>query len=278
MYVRWAEKHGYKVELQSESPGEEAGIKSTTVTVKGHNAYGWLKSESGVHRLVRISPYDSAAIKVNSCSAANCPPSGTTTASRGTALLGNSTIQAAEKLKTDLQDRSMADLVGKEYFGRYVVNWTTRHDVDGEVVSHFSYGFAAHLAILDADGKLQRVHAAHDAGTVINPALFEGQVHGGVVMGMGYALSENFPLKDGRLTSSRMSKLGLPKANHVPEIRVISVHAPDPVAPFGAKGVGEIGTIPTAPAIAEAVFHATGYRCKDLPITPEKVLKGLGKL
>jgi peptide chain release factor 2 len=61
MYVRWAEKHGYTVELQSESPGEEAGIKSVTYKISGHNAYGWLKSESGVHRLVRISPYDSAA-------------------------------------------------------------------------------------------------------------------------------------------------------------------------------------------------------------------------
>jgi selenium-dependent xanthine dehydrogenase len=243
--------------------------------------HGWTEMGQGLHTVARqvlaevAGLDDSISIKVKASTGAHAT-SGTTTASRGTALLGNSTIQAAEKLKTDLQDRSMADLVGKEYFGRYVVNWTTRHDVDGEVVSHFSYGFAAHLAILDADGKLQRVHAAHDAGTVINPALFEGQVHGGVVMGMGYALSENLPLKDGRLTSSRMSKLGLPKANHVPEIRVISVHAPDPVGPFGAKGVGEIGTIPTAPAIANAFCQYDGVRRYSLPLAPlkKKIHKG----
>ena len=159
---------------------------------------------------------------------------------------------------------------GREYFGRYVVDWTTPHDVDGEIVSHLSYGFAAHLAILDGAGKLQRIHAAHDAGTVINPALFEGQVEGGVVMGMGYALSENFPLKDGTLTSSRMSKLGLPKAKNVPEIKVVSVQCPDPVGPFGAKGVGEIGTIPTAPAISNAYCQFDGVRRYALPLNPLK--------
>jgi CO/xanthine dehydrogenase Mo-binding subunit len=212
---------------------------------------------------------DSVSIEVKSSTSAHAT-SGTTTASRGTALLGNSTIRAAQNLKSDLEGKSLADLVGKEYFGRHVVDWTTSHDVDGEVISHFSYGFAAHLAILDAAGNLQSIHAAHDAGTVINPALFEGQVEGGVVMGMGYALSEKFPLKDGKLTSGRMSKLGLPKAKNVPEINVISVQCPDPVGPFGAKGVGEIGTIPTAPAIANAYCQYDGIRRYFLPLTPLK--------
>jgi CO/xanthine dehydrogenase Mo-binding subunit len=235
--------------------------------------HGWTEMGQGLHTMARqmlaevADLDDSVSIEVKSSTGAHAT-SGTTTASRGTALLGNSTIQAAKKLKTDLQKRSLADLEGKEYFARYVVDWTTSHDVDGDIVSHFSYGFAAHLAILDADGNLQKVHAAHDAGTVINPALFEGQVQGGVVMGMGYAVSENFPLKDGKLTSSRMSKLGLPKANNVPEIKVISVQAPDPVGPFGAKGVGEIGTIPTAPAIANAYCQYDGKRRYVLPLTP----------
>jgi selenium-dependent xanthine dehydrogenase len=237
--------------------------------------HGWTEMGQGLHTMARqmlaevADLDDSVSIEVKSSTGAHAT-SGTTTASRGTALLGNSTIQAAKKLKTDLQKRSLADLEGKEYFARYVVDWTTSHDVDGDIVSHFSYGFAAHLAILDADGNLQKVHAAHDAGTVINPALFEGQVQGGVVMGMGYAVSENFPLKDGKLTSSRMSKLGLPKANNVPEIKVISVQAPDPVGPFGAKGVGEIGTIPTAPAIANAYCQYDGKRRYVLPLTPLK--------
>jgi CO/xanthine dehydrogenase Mo-binding subunit len=237
--------------------------------------HGWTEMGQGVHTVARqmlaevADLDDSVSIEVGSSTGAHAT-SGTTTASRGTVLLGNSTIKAAEKLKADLQDRSLADLVGKEYFGRYVVDWTTSPDVDGKIVSHFSYGFAAHLAILDAAGKLQSIHAAHDAGTVINPALFEGQVEGGVVMGMGYALSENFPLKDGILTSNRMSKLGLPKAKNVPEIKVISVQCPDPVGPFGAKGVGEIGTIPTAPAIANAYCQFDGVRRYSLPLTPLK--------
>jgi CO/xanthine dehydrogenase Mo-binding subunit len=235
--------------------------------------HGWTEMGQGLHTVARQVLAEAADldgsvfIEVKSSTSAHAT-SGTTTASRGTALLGNSTIRAAEQLKADLRDRSLADLEGKEYFGRYVVDWTTTHEVDGEIVSHFSYGFAAHLAVLDADGKLQKVHAVHDAGTVINPALFEGQVHGGVVMGMGYAVSENFPVKDGKLTSSRMSKLGLPKAKDVPEIKVTSVQAPDPVGPFGAKGVGEIGTIPTAPAIANAYCQYDGVRRYSLPLRP----------
>ena len=194
--------------------------------------------------------------------------SGTTTASRGTVLLGNSIIKAARQLKIDLEGSSLADLSGREYFGRHVVDWTTTHEVDGEIISHFSYGFAVHMAILDADGNLKRIVAAHDAGTVINPTLFEGQVEGGVVMGMGYAVSEKFPLKDGQLTSIRMSKLGLPKAKHIPEISVLSIQCTDPVGPFGAKGVGEIGTIPTAPAIANAYCRFDGMRRYSLPLAP----------
>ncbi len=125
--------------------------------------------------------------------------------------------------------------MGKEYFAQYLVDWTTSHDVDGEIISHFSYGYAVHLAILDETGKLQSIHAAHDAGRIINPTLFEGQVEGGVVMGMGYALSENFPLKDGKLTSDRMSKLGLPKAKDVPEIKVYGVECPRHVRSFRGK-------------------------------------------
>ena len=191
-----------------------------------------------------------------------------TTASRGTPLLGNSVIDAARKLASDLEGHPLADLVGKEYFGRYVVDWTTSHDVEGEIQSHFSYAYAAHLAILDDDGRLQTIYAAHDGGRIINPALFESQIQGGVVMGMGYALSEQLPLEGGRLTTDRMSKLGLPKAKDVPDIKVIGVECFDPIGPFGAKGIGEIGTIPTAPAIANAYYQYDGHRRYKLPLSP----------
>jgi len=235
--------------------------------------HGWTEMGQGVHTVARqvlceVLGLD-ASVKVDiRCSTDTGVLAGMTTASRGTSLLGHSVIDAARKLAVDLKGRSLADLVGKEYFGRYVVDWTTSHEVQGEVRSHFSYAFATHLAILDDDGGLRAIYAAHDGGKIINPALFESQIEGGVVMGMGYALSEKLPLEGGRLTSDRMSKLGLPKAKDVPELKVIGVECLDPAGPFGAKGIGEIGTIPTAPAIANAYCHYDGLRRYELPLAP----------
>ena len=235
--------------------------------------HGWTEMGQGVHTVARqvlceVLGLD-ASVKVEiRCSTDTGVLAGMTTASRGTPLLGHSVIDAARKLAVDLKGRSLADLVGKEYFGRYVVDWTTSHEVQGEIRSHFSYAFATHLAILDDDGGLRAIYAAHDGGKIINPALFESQIEGGVVMGMGYALSEKLPLEGGRLTSDRMSKLGLPKAKDVPELKVIGVECLDPAGPFGAKGIGEIGTIPTAPAIANAYCQYDGLRRYELPLAP----------
>ncbi len=235
--------------------------------------HGWSEMGQGIDTVARqvlaeVCDLDDNVNIVVKSSTGGGAMGGGTTASRGTSLLGNSTILVAEKLKADLESKKLFDLVGKEYFAKYLVDWTTTHDVDGEIISHFSYGYAVHMAILDKTGKLQSVHAAHDAGRIINPTLFEGQVEGGVVMGMGYALSENYPLKDGKLTSDRMSKLGLPKAKDVPEIIVIGVECPDQAGPFGAKGVGEIGAIPTAAAIANSYYKFDGMRRYKLPLSP----------
>lgn len=237
--------------------------------------HGWSEMGQGIDTVARqilaeICGFDdSIEIEVQSATSGGAK-GGATTASRGTALLGNSTILVANKLKDDLKEKSLADLVGEEYFASYLVDWTTSHDVEGEIISHFSYGYAVHLAILDENGKLQSIHAAHDGGRIINPTLFEGQVEGGVAMSIGYALSENYPLKDGKLTTARMSKLGLPKAKDIPEIRVIGVECPDQSGPFGAKGVGEIGAIPTAGAIANSYYSYDGIRRYSLPLTPLK--------
>ena len=237
--------------------------------------HGWTEMGQGIHTVARqvlcevLDLGRSVEIEVK-CSTGAEAQGGVTTASRGTVLLGNSIIAAAQKLKADLAGSELADLVGKEYFARYKVDWTTDHHVDGEIVSHFSYGYATHLAVLDNTGQLQAIYAAHDGGRIINPILFEGQIEGGVVMGLGYALSEKLPLKDGRLTSERLSKLGLPKAKDVPEIRAIGIECADPMGPFGAKGVGEIGTIPTAAAIANAYCRFDGQRRYSLPLSPIK--------
>jgi aldehyde oxidoreductase len=235
--------------------------------------HGWTEMGQGVHTvahqiLCEVLGTDRPIEVDIRCSTDTEVMGGMTTASRGTSLLGNSVIDAGLKLRADLEGHSLAELVGKEYFGRYAVDWTTSHDVEGEIFSHFSYAYATHLAILDENGRLQAIYAAHDAGRIINPILFESQVHGGVVMGMGYALSEQLPLERGYLTSDRMSRLGLLKARDVPEIKVIGVECPDPIGPFGAKGIGEIGTIPTAPAIANAYYQYDGQRRYKLPLSP----------
>ena len=235
--------------------------------------HGWTEMGQGIHTVARqllceVLDLDGSVQIDIKCRTGAEVLGGVTTASRGTALLGNSVIAAARQLKADLDVGALANLVGKEYFSRFMVDWTTSHDAEGEIVSHFSYGYATHMAVLDEEGQLVAIHAAHDAGRIINPALFEGQVEGGVVMGMGYAMSENFPLKDGRLTSDRMAKLKLPKAKDIPEIKVIGIECRDSMGPFGAKGVGEIGTIPTAPAIANAFCRYDSKRRYSLPLSP----------
>ena len=252
-------------------------VSETMIRITGPNrirvSHGWCEMGQGLHTVARqilcevAGLDDSVEIELYTGTGENML-GGVTTASRGTMLLGRSVMQAAGKLAQDLASQPLSQLVGKEYYGRYVVDWTTPPDAPGEIISHFAYGFAAHLAVLHEDGSIRKITAAHDAGRIINPALYDSQVEGGVIMGLGYAVSEKLELDRGRLVSGRMSKLGLLKAKDVPELEVIHVECPDPHGPFGAKGVGEIGTIPTAPAVANAYFNYDGQRRHALPLSP----------
>lgn len=192
---------------------------------------------------------------------------GSTTASRGTFQLGRAVIEAGRALAAGIAGAgSVEALAGQVFEGRYVSDDTQADGPPGNVRSHVSYSFATHLAILDESGKVQKIIAAHDAGRVVNPMLCEGQVEGGVVMGLGYALTEKMPVEKGRLTSEKFGALGIPKITDVPEIEVILVEGSDPEGPYGAKGVGEIGCIPTAAAVANAFyrFDAKPRRCLPL--------------
>jgi len=202
---------------------------------------------------------------------------GMTTGSRGTSLLGLSVKAACQGLKKDLASgRALGELVGKVYRGSWVCDWTVApgkppkpgHDL----VTHYSFGFAAQLVELDETGKITRITAAHDAGKVMNPTLFEGQIEGSLHMGLGYALTEEFPYRDGRPVSLRMADLGLIKAKDMPPIDVIGVEVPDAVGPYGAKGVGEIGLVPTAAAVANALCQLDGHRRTTLPLREPKAL------
>jgi len=195
---------------------------------------------------------------------------GMTTSSRGTSLLGNAMLDAVSKILADMDaGKGLADLAGKTYNGSWCCDWTTELGSPGPQCTHYSYSYAAQLVILDPeDGSITKVVAAHDAGRIVNPTLFEGQVQGAVHMGIGYALSENLPMEGGRLVSTRFRDLGLVPIAEVPEIAVKAVEVHDPHGPYGAKGVGEIGLVATAAAVADAYRQYDGVQRYSLPLAP----------
>jgi xanthine dehydrogenase molybdenum-binding subunit len=119
--------------------------------------------------------------------------------------------------------------------------------------------------------------AAHDVGFAVNPANVRGQIEGGVAFGMGYALSEEVILEQGKVQNPNFRDYKLPTTLNMPPIESLIVEVPSRFGPYGAKGVGEPTTIPVAPAIANAIYDAVGVRIRDLPITPEKIFKALHK-
>ena len=133
-------------------------------------------------------------------------------------------------------------------------------------MTHYSYSYATQLVILNDKGRIEKVVAAHDAGKIMNPNLFEGQIEGSVHMGLGYALTEDLPMEGGFLKSKLLAKCGVPRARQMPEVEVIGVEVADPKGPYGAKGVGEIGLVPTAGAVANALYQFDGRRRTVLPM------------
>jgi 4-hydroxybenzoyl-CoA reductase subunit alpha len=151
----------------------------------------------------------------------------------------------------------------------------------GLVSPAFSFGAQVAEVSVDEETGLIRVEkmtTAHDCGTVINPMSVEGQLEGSVHMGLGYALCEQFVMRDGHTLNTTFLDYKIATAEDMPPGESFCVETFEPEGPFGAKEAGEGLASPTAPAIADAVYHATGFRCLDLPITPEKVLRGTGRL
>ncbi|MBI4548957.1 MAG: selenium-dependent xanthine dehydrogenase [Ignavibacteriae bacterium] len=195
-------------------------------------------------------------------------PCGMTTASRATVLGGRAVIKAAEQMKKNLDaGETLKDLVGKEYFGEVVIDYTTALDAKTKKpITHMTFGFATQVCILDDQGRLKKFVAAHDVGKVINKKLLEGQLEGSIHMGLGYALTEDLKLKEGVPESYKLRSLGLLRAKDMPETEIILVEENEPEGPFGAKGVGEIGLVPTAPAVASALYKYDGIRRYKLPM------------
>ena len=194
------------------------------------------------------------------------PDSGTSTASRQTAFTGEAVRRSALKLKDALTDHTLSELEGQEYYGEFIFKTDPITSTKPNPVSHLAYSYSAQVAELDENNRVKKITAVCDAGTVINRTSIEGQVEGGVLMGMGYALTEDFIVNNG-IVESKYATLGLLRSTDRPEIEPILVHAEGRLeTSYGAKGIGELCTIPTAPAIANAYRRLDDIPRRSLPL------------
>ena len=195
----------------------------------------------------------------------SAPDSGMSSGSRQTLFTGEACRRACEELNKELKSKSLCDLEGKEFLGEYFGK-TDKLGADVQnPVSHIAYGYATQICILNDEGKIDQIIAAHDVGKAVNPLSLEGQIEGGVVMSMGYALTESFPLENCRPTA-KYGTLGLLRANQIPELKAIIVEKEGLDVACGAIGIGEITSIPGAPAIADAYFRYDGKFRTSLPL------------
>jgi len=234
-----------------------------------------------------------ARVLVRTPDTAATPDSGTTTASRQTLITGEACRRACvaarealaggggagaagsgEAAGPDSPGFPLAALAGREFRGEYEAVTDPFETTNPDPLRHVAYSYACHVVILGDDGRVQRVAAAHDSGVVVNPLAFEGQVEGGVVMGLGYALTEHVPLSGG-MPETRLGRLGLFRAPDAPPITTIIVRKAGAgtamdggpaAAAYGAKGIGEIATIPTAAAVANAFYSRDGKIRASLPV------------
>lgn len=193
------------------------------------------------------------------------PNSGTTTASRQTVFTGEATRQAGLALKKELETKTLAELEGWDHYAEYSGITDKMGSDKPNPVSHVAYGYATQVVVLDETGKVTKVAAAHDVGRAINPVALEGQIEGGVVMGLGFALTEIMPIVEG-IPKVKFGTLGLLRATNVPEIDSIIVEKNKADLAYGAKGVGEITVIPTAPAVQNAYYKLDGTFRTVLPL------------
>lgn len=195
------------------------------------------------------------------------PDSGTTSGSRQTLISGEAIRRVSEMLRADMDAAGGLDaLEGREYYAEYFEP-TDKLGADvPNPKSHIAYGYATHVVILDDDGKVEKVYAAHDSGRVVNPVAIQGQIEGGVLMGLGYALTEDFPCPD-CVPPKKFGTLGLMRATDAPPIQAIYVEKNEYLGvAYGSKGIGEIASIPTAPAAAGAYYAMDGVLRSKLPM------------
>ena len=240
------------------------------------------------------------AIKWHMPNTANAPDAGTTSGSRQTTLTGEAARRAAKDLRRDLfrakglvyeetsrpsdylegvtieqelpataavrfTGSDLEALSGREYIGEYLGKTDKMGANVANPVSHVAYGYATHVCILNEDGTIEKMIAAHDVGRVVNRKSLEGQIEGGTIMGCGYALSEQYPLDHCKPTA-KYGTLGLMRADKAPDVEAMAIEKDGVDVAYGAIGVGEITSIPTAPAVAGAYYKWNGQFQTKIPL------------
>jgi CO/xanthine dehydrogenase Mo-binding subunit len=191
--------------------------------------------------------------------------------------------EAETKRQAALHTETREARIAAEYtFRGRSARSTSPYDPEtGQCEPHISYGYATQIALVEVDTEtgevgVLKVWAAHDVGRAVNPDMVIGQIGGGVHMGLGYALMEEFIQQDGLVRTRNFAEYQIPTALDMPlEVVPIIVEVPDPTGPYGAKGLGEMTTLPTAPAIISAIHDATGVWLERLPATAERVYAAL---
>jgi xanthine dehydrogenase molybdenum-binding subunit len=246
------------------SNGDGSGVDGPGIVEVRH---GWTEMGQGIHSValqvaVEELGIDPARIRVLVDTSRELGI-GQTTGSRGT-LMGAGAVQDA--CRNALADGCRPDV---DYHGEYRVDWTQKLGEVEHPTIHSTFGYATQLVVMDrATGRIERVVAVHDVGRAVNPTLCEGQIEGSVHMGLGYALSEDFPHdpETGFPTNMTLRSLDILRPKDVPPIEVVLVECPQPNSPYGIKGVGEIGLVPTAGAVAAALHDLDGEWRSRLPM------------
>ncbi|MBE3073127.1 MAG: molybdopterin-dependent oxidoreductase, partial [Acidobacteria bacterium] len=289
--------HYYAARQQGRAVGIACGIKNSGI---GNGVEEWGKARLVVETDGTISLYNGYtemgqglltvlvqfAVEVTGLPAALFHPRvdttyqlacGQTTGSRATLFGGRAVVSAAGRLKADLdKGLSLAEMAGRVYAADVVVNDTTPLGAAvPKIKTHTAFGYATQVCVLDEAGRVERIVAAHDVGRVVNPALCEGQIEGAIHMGLGYALTEELACVGGMPVTFKLRELGVLRARDMPAIEVILVEDPEPEGPMGAKGVGEIGLVPTAAAVAGALEAFDGVRRFTLPMRDSPAAKAM---
>ncbi len=235
--------------------------------------HSWTEMGQGTHTVMRQIAGDELDLQPESITVvvdtSHELDTGITTASRATMLGGRAVLQACQSLRAEMVRRRclLDDLAGEEFAAEVLVDWTTPLGADvEEPITHFGYGWATQVCILDDEGRIEKFIAAHDVGRALDPLMLEGQIVGGVHMGLGHTLSEAFETEGGFPLTDTIKSLNIIPASGMPPVETILIEEYQPEGPFGAKGMGEAVLVPTAAAVAGALYAFDGIRRTELPM------------